>query len=125
MRANYSIRNCCGDFIASIVVDAYDDLATDEGGVRCDEVLIESGYACHSKCGSCGDDKFRAYFVDYVGDGVNELYFNFANGEVAGSIAGGSKSDLIAALEAVVAALRAEDGELRYIGYDEGKISVG
>lgn len=125
MQANYSIRNCRGDFITSIVVDAYDDLAEDESAARCDEVLAESGYACHSKCGDCGDDKFRAYFVGYVGDGVNELYFNFAYGTVDGSIAGGSKSDLIAALEAVVAALRAEDGEIRYLGYDEGKISIG
>jgi citrate lyase alpha subunit len=125
MRANYSIHNCRGDFITSIVVDATGDIAEDEGAARCDEVLAESGYKCRSKCGSCGDDKFRARFNEYVGSVVNELYFNFASGEVAGSIFGANRYDLIAALEAVATALRAEDGELRYLGYDEGKISVG
>jgi hypothetical protein len=125
MRAQYDIRSCCGDIVNSVVVDAYGDIDLDDDYPRCNEVLADAGYAGRGKCDGCGDTKYHATFSHYVGGIVNGLYFNFTRGKVSGDISGATRYDLIAALETVVANLRAEDDELSYIGYDEGKVSTG
>ena len=122
MRAKYDVRTCCGDLIASVVVDAYGDFDEDSDYSRCDEVCKDAGYSTSERCGCCYDRRVRAEFVGYVGDKVNDLFFDFVAGKVSGDIVGANKYDLIVALEAVVAALRDKDDPVNYIQYMDGEI---
>jgi hypothetical protein len=56
---------------------------------------------------------------------VGEIYLDFADGEVSGSIEGCNVAEVADALMTIVEELRRMDETPAYIDYDEGKISVG
>lgn len=125
MRAKYNIRNCCGDFVDSIEVEASGDFDKDTDSARCAEVCAIAGYDPRSRCDGCGSPRFHADFAEYIGCPVGEIYFNLADGTVSGDISGATRYDLIVSLEAILTELRKEDDPLKYIDFDEGKICTG
>ncbi len=56
---------------------------------------------------------------------VNEIYIDFATGEVSGNCSGCNAADVAVALETIVRELRAMDSTPSYIEYDEGKVFAG
>jgi hypothetical protein len=72
-----------------------------------------------SDCNSCENCTCRPARV------VGEIYLDFADGAVSGSIEGCNAAEVADALMTIVEELRRMDETPAYIDYDEGKISVG
>lgn len=72
-----------------------------------------------SDCNNCDNCTCRPPRV------VGEIYLDFADGEVSGSIEGCNAAEVADALMTIVKALGRMDETPSYVDYDEGKISVG
>lgn len=74
---------------------------------------------------NCIARELEAESVEPNGSKVGEVYIDFRDGEISGNCDGCSAADVADALMTVAEALRMMDETPDYIGFDEGKISVG
>jgi len=56
---------------------------------------------------------------------MNELFINFATGDIDGNCSGCNAAQVADALMTIAAALQVMDDTPNYIDYDEGKVFLG